>query len=271
MLSYRHGFHAGNPADVFKHTVLIALVRAMQAKDKGISFIDTHAGAARYDLTDEFALKNREFEHGIGRFWAAPPKLGPLLDYLARVRHHNPDGRLRFYPGSPLLLRELLRPQDRLVLCELHPAEQRALAGRFAGDARVAIHLGDGYRALEKFLPPATGRALVLIDPPFELKTELDDLSQALAAALKRFAHGVYAIWYPVIEGRQTCPDRLPEALGLSGEKWLDLRIEFPPDQRLGRMHGCGMAVVNCPYRAREKLVELHRGWVGDGGPGTRG
>lgn len=261
MLSYRHGFHAGNPADVFKHTVLVALVRAMQHKDKGIRFVDTHAGPALYDLASDASLKNREFERGIGRLWADRPTPGPRADYLALVEASNPDGDLRFYPGSPMLIRALLRPQDELVLCELHPTEQRELSRRFSDDRRVQVHAGNGYQALGTFLPPPTGRGLVLIDPSFELKTELEDMMAALEIALKRFGHGIYAIWYPVIEGRDTTPDALPGALGLTDDQWLDLRIEFPADQRLGRMTGCGMALINCPFRARQVLVELHRGW----------
>jgi len=259
VLSYRHGFHAGNPADVFKHTVLIALVRAMQHKDKGIRFIDTHAGPALYDLESEAAQKNREFDQGISRVWQQPPALVPITDLLALVRACNPNGELRFYPGSPRLLRALLRPQDEIVLCELHPTEQRALSERFAGDRKVRVHTGDGYSALNQFLPPPTGRGLVLIDPSFELKTELDDMTAAMRRALKLFGHGVYVIWYPVIEGRETTPDSMPATLGLEGEQWLDLRIAFSPQQRLGRMTGCGMAIVNCPYRARQQLLALHR------------
>jgi len=261
MLSYRHGFHAGNPADVFKHTVLVFLVRSMQEKDKGIQFVDTHAGPALYDLQSELALKTREFEQGVARLWARRPPPGLQADYLALVEAHNPGSRLRFYPGSPLLLRTLLRPQDDLVLCELHPAEQKALAERFGKDPRVRIHAGDGYSALEKSLPPRTGRGLVLIDPSFELRSEIDDMTAALHGALRRFAHGVYVIWYPIIDGRDTAPNSLPDTLGLNGEQWLDLRIEFPDEQRLGRMTGCGMALINCPYRARAGLLDLHAGW----------
>ncbi|MEX2499736.1 MAG: 23S rRNA (adenine(2030)-N(6))-methyltransferase RlmJ [Wenzhouxiangellaceae bacterium] len=261
MLSYRHGFHAGNPADVFKHTVLVALVRTMQHKDKGIRFIDTHAGPALYDLHGEAALKNREFERGIARLWNRHPGPGPMSDYLELVRARNAGGQLRFYPGSPLLLRALIRPQDDLVLCELHPAEQIVLAERFDEDRQVRVHTGNGYQALEKFLPPPSGRGLTLIDPSFEVKTEFDDMASALKNALKRFGHGTHAIWYPVIEGRTTTPETLPGELGLDGEQWLDLRIAFPADQRLGRMTGCGMAVVNCPFRARQVLTELHQQW----------
>lgn len=257
MLSYRHGFHAGNPADVFKHAVLVALVRAMQHKEKGIRFVDTHAGPALYALDSEFAQKNREHERGIMRLWSTIPDSPELVDYLNQVRLHNPDGRLLNYPGSPLLLRGLLRPQDELFLCELHPGEQRVLAERFATDPQVSVHNGDGYAALAQLLPPPTGRGLVLIDPPFELKTELDDMARALKRALDRYGHGVYAIWYPIIEGRHCTPDALPALLKLDGERWLDLRIEFAPEQRLGRMRGCGMAIINCPFRARQLLLDL--------------
>jgi len=255
MLSYRHGFHAGNPADVFKHTVLLQLIRAMQQKDKGIRFIDTHAGPALYDLESEAAQKNREFERGIGRLWTDGPSAALQADYLTQIEARNPHGELRFYPGSPLLVRTLLRPQDELVLCELHPTEQRALSERFAGDRHVRVHAGDGYSALAQYLPPPTGRGMVLIDPAFELKSELDDMTAAMRRARKLFGHGVYVIWYPVIVGRDTTPDAMPGALGLEGEQWLDLRIAFPPEQRLGRMTGCGMAIVNCPFRARQALA----------------
>ncbi len=256
MLSYRHGFHAGNPADVFKHMVLLTLIRAMQAKPAGIRFLDTHAGAGLYDLDSDIALKTREFERGIARLWSQDDLAEPISDYLAEVRRLNPDGQLRFYPGSPTLVRQLLRPQDRLILCELHPAEQAALAGQFGGDRQVTVHAGDGYGALERYLPPPGGRGLVLIDPSFEIKTEIEDMTTALGKALRRFGHGVYAIWYPQIEGREIRVETIPEILGLTGEAWLDLSIEFPAEQRLGRMTGCGMAIINCPFRARQILVE---------------
>jgi 23S rRNA (adenine2030-N6)-methyltransferase len=257
MLSYRHGFHAGNPADVFKHTVLVALVRAMQEKPKGILFVDTHAGAAMYDLESDLALKTAEFRVGISPLWSQEDLVGPWQDYLEQVRSFNPDGHLRHYPGSPMLVRSLMRGNDRLALCELHPTEQRILSERFGNDRQVSVIAGDGYVALERILPPPGGRGLVLIDPSYEVKTEMDELGRALKTALRRFAHGVYVIWYPLIDSRDTAPDVLPSELGLSGEQWLDLRIEFSPAQRLGRMWGCGMAVINCPYRARALLARL--------------
>ncbi|NKI34893.1 23S rRNA (adenine(2030)-N(6))-methyltransferase RlmJ [Wenzhouxiangella sp. XN79A] len=264
MLSYRHGFHAGNPADVFKHAVLLALVEAMQRKPKGIRFVDTHAGPADYDLGHEFATKNREFERGIGAIWRDPP--AALADYVDAVRRHNPEERLARYPGSPELLRDRLRGQDELVLCELHPTEQRALNERFTRDRHVSIVTGDGYATLASLPAPKTGRGLTLIDPPFELKSELDDLADALSAALRQFGHGVYAIWYPVIEGKATTPDALPDILGLDDESWLDLRIRFTEAERLGRMTGCGMAIVNPPWSARDALARITALWPAEAG-----
>jgi len=257
MLSYRHGFHAGNPADVFKHTVLVTLVGAMQEKPRGIVFVDTHAGAAMYDLTSLMAQKTAEYRAGIEPLWARQGLDSPWRDYLEAVRNFNPDGKLRYYPGSPMLIRSMLRKSDRLYLCELHTSEQQVLAARFADDRQVEVIAGDGYRALERILPPPGGRGLVLIDPSFELKTELELMTDALARALRRFGHGVYVLWYPLIEGRDTAPDAMPGALGLVGEQWLDLRVKFSPAQRLGRMTGCGMAIINCPYRARAVLERL--------------
>ncbi|GAB4171651.1 MAG: 23S rRNA (adenine(2030)-N(6))-methyltransferase RlmJ [Wenzhouxiangellaceae bacterium] len=261
MLSYRHGFHAGNPADVFKHSVLLSLIDAMQSKDKGIRFIDTHAGAARYDLTDPLARKNNEHLQGVARLWEAGALPAPFARYRDAVAMHNPDGRLRWYPGSPTLFLDRLRAQDELVLCELHPAEQAVLTSRFGGQPRVHIHCGDGYRALRRWLPPPTGRALVLIDPPYEGSDELDRMLAALRQALKRCAHCVYAIWYPVIEGKHTRPHAFAQALDLSAEAWLDVAVTFAPGQRLGRMLGCGMALINCPWRARSGLASIAELW----------
>ncbi|MBU1187857.1 MAG: 23S rRNA (adenine(2030)-N(6))-methyltransferase RlmJ [Gammaproteobacteria bacterium] len=261
MLSYRHGFHAGNPADVFKHSVLLALLTAMQEKPGGITCIDTHAGPPVHDLTGRFANKNREYERGILPLWnaASPPAI--LLPYLQQIHEFNVHGELRHYPGSSLLLRQKLRPQDRLILCELHSTEQRELQLRFHRDRRVHLHHGDGYAALAELLPPGGGRGLVLIDPPYELKTELHDLQTALSVALQRFALGVYAVWYPLIEGKATTPDAMLAALQDQGllqqQQWLDLRISFDNEQRLGRMHGCGMLIINAPRRVQPQLQAL--------------
>jgi 23S rRNA (adenine2030-N6)-methyltransferase len=263
VLSYRHAYHAGNPADVFKHAILLALIKALQEKPRGIQFVDTHAGPALYDLCHPMAQKNREHEAGIGRWWSAST-FDPLIwPYLDLIREFNPSGQLDRYPGSPMILRHLLRRNDRLVLCELHPAEQEALRARFGGDRQVTVRCGSGYEEMIRVLPPQGGRGLVLVDPPWELKTELMDLEASLRRALVRFPHGVYALWYPLLEGRDWPVERLPKQLDLSNEQWLDLRLDFPPQQRLGRMFGCGMALINCPYRLRQTLVDWHRQFTG--------
>ena len=261
MLSYRHGFHAGNPADVFKHSIVLALLTAMQEKSGGITCIDTHAGPAIHDLTGSFANKNREYERGILPLWNATSPPAALHPYLQQVHAINVHGELRHYPGSPHLLRQMLRPQDRLILCELHSSEQRELEQRFRRDRRVRLHLGDGYTALSEYLPPGGGRGLVLIDPSYELKSELDDLQHALGSALQRFALGVYAVWYPLIDGKATTPDYMLSALQAQGllqpQQCQDLRLEFSSEQRLGRMHGCGMLLINAPRRVQPQLQAI--------------
>ena len=261
MLSYRHGFHAGNPADVFKHSIVLALLTAMQEKSGGITCIDTHAGPAIHDLTGSFANKNREYERGILPLWNTASGPAELQPYLQQIRGMNENGELRYYPGSATLLRQNLRPQDRLILCELHSSEQRELEQRFRRDRRVRLHLGDGYTALSEYLPPGGGRGLVLIDPSYELKSELDDLQHALGSALQRFALGVYAVWYPLIDGKVTTPDDMLSALQAQGllqpQQCQDLRLEFSSEQRLGRMHGCGMLLINAPRRVQPQLQAI--------------
>jgi len=206
MLSYRHAFHAGNFADVFKHVLLVQLVRALRGKDKPFCLLDTHAGAARYDLGSaparknrEFADQNREFADGIGRLWRQPGLSSELGDYLDRVRALNPDGELRWYPGSPRIARDLLRPNDRLILAELHPTEFPLLKAEFRNDRQVAAHHTDGYAALNAFLPPPERRGLVLLDPPYELKDEFERLAEAVRRIHRRWATGIAAVWYPIL------------------------------------------------------------------------
>ncbi len=253
VVNYRHGFHAGNFADVFKHVVVTLLVRALAAKDKPFCYLDTHAGAGRYDLAAEAARKTGEFQHGIARLWASAPPPA-FTDYLAAVRALNADGHLRFYPGSPRLVRYFLRPQDRMVLCELHPQEYAHLKDEFAGDRQVAVHLRDGYAALKAFLPPPERRGLVLIDPPFEQPDEFARAAEALVAAQARWNSGVYALWYPI----KTQPPvaALHRALRASGMRKL-LVAEFSPHPRDSalRMNGCGMVIVNPPWQFDQALA----------------
>ena len=253
MLSYRHGFHAGNFADVFKHVLLTQLVGALRRKDKPFCLLDTHAGAGRYDLESAVARKNREHAAGIGRLWHRSG-LGPeLAEYLAEVRALNLDGALRWYPGSPRIARALLRPGDRLILTELRPAEYPSLKAEFAGDRQVAVHRMDGYVGLKAFLPPPERRGLVLIDPAFERKDEFERLVEAIRVIHRRWAGGMIAIWYPILDRAPSLRfQRMLRESDIPAILCAELGL-YPYDAPLG-MHGCGMIVVNPPWRLDETL-----------------
>jgi 23S rRNA (adenine2030-N6)-methyltransferase len=258
-LNYRHHFHAGNFADVFKHALLVLLVRGLQRKPKGLLFLDTHAGRGEYDLAKAELGDSRprqpEHPNGIGKVW---PEAGPepLKDYLELVRAYSP-GQNR-YPGSPWFLTRLAREQDRIVLCELQPDECEELRlnlGRGgAGTALPSIQELDGYLALKAMLPPPERRGLVLIDPPFEAADEWDRLMAALATAVQRFPSGTYAIWHPVTERSR------------SASFWADLASTSLPPTWAGRLivdpyspglRGCGLAVINPPWGFESPAGEL--------------
>lgn len=256
MLSYRHAFHAGNFADVFKHLVLTMLVKAQLRKDKPFCYLDTHAGAGRYDLLSPMAQKNREFEGGIGRLWHREDVPEAIRDYLAVVRGLNDSQTLRVYPGSPWLVRSYLRPADRMILCDLHPRDVALLKEEFSGDRQVGVHHLDGYQALKAFLPPVERRGLVLCDPAFELKDERARLLAAVIAAWRRWPTGIYAIWYPILD-RPTV-DWFHRQLKRSGIRKMllaELRV-FSEDVPL-RLNGSGMMVINPPWRFVEPLAQL--------------
>ena len=270
MLSYRHAFHAGNFADVFKHVLLMQLIRALHRKDKPFCVLDTHAGAGGYDLLAPAAQKNREFAGGIGRLWDSPGLSAELADYVAQVRELNPDGRLRHYPGSPRIARALLRPGDRLLLTELHPADYAALKAAFAGDRQVVTHHQDGYAALKALLPPPERRGLVLMDPAFELKEEFERLTEAVQRIHHRWAGGVIAIWYPILDRAPSLRfQRTLQKMGIPAMLCAELGL-YPYDSPLG-LHGCGMMLVNPPWKLDEMLDRLlpellHRLRVSDHG-----
>jgi 23S rRNA (adenine2030-N6)-methyltransferase len=247
-VNYRHAFHAGNFADCVKHALLVWLIRALQRKPGGISVLDTHAGAGAYDLGAAPALRTGEWRDGIARLSAAPAPA--LADYLNLVEQ---IGR---YPGSPALARAMLRPQDRLVCCELHPEDYAILRARLAGDARVAVHRRDAWEALGALLPPPERRGLVLIDPPYEAPDEFDRLCAGLRHAHRRFANGVLVAWYPI---KHRAPARALHArLGESGMRDIiaaELVLREPLDA--ARLNGCGLIVVNPPYRFAEEAPPI--------------
>jgi len=248
MLSYRHLFHAGNFADVFKHALLARLLIALGVKGKPYLFLDTHAGTGRYDLSHEWAWKAREFENGIARLWERRDIPAALAPYMDIVRAENPKGRLRYYPGSPLIALELRRPGGRLVFTELNKddcAELETVVGR----ARNAgVHLMDGYHALTAFLPPAEKRGLVLLDSSFDRAREFPRIVKALKEAHQRWATGVYAIWYPQMEAAPMRDfARSVEKSGIRKILRLELTVGGAGETR--HMRGCGMLVVNPPWK----------------------
>ncbi len=255
MLSYRHAFHAGNHADVLKHFLLVDLIRHLRLKDKAFWVIDSHAGAGQYSLNSGYALQLAEYEQGIGRLWSRqdlPPALG---NYVEMVRQANPDGQLRHYPGSPRFALSMLRSQDRLRLFELHSTDARLLRQDFAASGRqVIVTAGDGYAGLRALLPPQSRRGLVLIDPSYEEKADYSRVIAALEDGLARFATGIYALWYPLLEKRESIS--LPRLLKqLPAGRWLNVTLRVRDVGVAGYgMAGSGMFVINPPWQLAQTL-----------------
>jgi 23S rRNA (adenine2030-N6)-methyltransferase len=250
---YQHRFHAGNFADVFKHVLLLALLRALSAKDRPWCYAETHAGAGDYDLADEAAARTAEFHDGIARLWDCTATPAAVTDYLALVRACNPDGRLRHYPGSPRLALHAARAQDRLLLCERVPAIAEQLRNALGADARVHLHRRDGYE-LPALLPPAEKRGLVLVDPPFERVDEFDACADLLALALRRFVGGVFAIWYP-LKQRHATERWLRRVRRETAREALNLQLAVSHAAE-GEMRACGLLVVNPPFAFRAPAQE---------------
>ncbi len=258
MLSYRHVFHAGNHADVLKHTVLLAVLDYFNQKDKPYWVIDTHAGAGGYRFDGGRSITHAEFDEGIGRLWQRTD-LPPLVAaYVAAVRIDNPDGQLRRYPGSPLLTLRMLRPQDRLRLFELHPADVRLLGEAVAATApdaqkRVTIRQEDGFDGLKMLLPPPPRRGLIVIDPAYEDKRDYARVVSALKDGLDRFATGTFLIWYPLLKRNESI--QLAGRLKKLAPDWLNVTLTVKPpssDSHGGNsgfgMHGSGIFIVNPPW-----------------------
>jgi 23S rRNA (adenine2030-N6)-methyltransferase len=247
VLAYRHLFHAGNFADVFKHALLAQLVLGLARKDKPIFCLDTHAGIGHYDLAHEWARKNAEYKTGIALVWArkdAPPELAPFLD---AVRAENPDGKLNFYPGSPRIVRRFMRAHDRMALTELNKRDCEPLAKLFAGDRQVQVRLLDGYQAIKAFLPPPERRGLVFIDSSFDRAQEFKRMTDGFVEGHRKFATGVYALWYPLMDAiAMNAFERRVAATGI--RKILQLELAVRDMGVTGSVRGCGMLVVNPPF-----------------------
>jgi len=256
-MNYRHAFHAGNFADVFKHAVLLALLDALTVKDKPLCYLDTHAGAGTYALDEARAEKTGEWRDGIGRVFAAKQVPEPLQRYARAIRAFNPDGALRIYPGSPALAAHALRKGDRLVLCETQDEEAAALREHLHADKRAHVHQRDGYAAMNALLPPAERRGLVLVDPPFEQQAEeFRVIETALQAAHARWPTGVYAVWYPIKKRALV----MPFQRWLAAREWRDVvmaELLVQADDSPLRLNGCGIVIVNAPWQFDATLAKL--------------
>jgi len=256
--SYRHRFHAGNFADVFKHALLARTLALLARKDKPLAYVDTHAGIGLYDLAHPWSRKNAEHAGGIGRLWGRrdlPAALGPWMDV---VRAHNESPRLRYYPGSPLVAAGLLREQDSLALVEHNAEDCEALRACMRRGPRAGVHRRDAGEALAALLPPRERRGMVLVDPPYDTPGQLERLPEVIAKAHRRFATGVLAAWYPLLDAHSMA--RLERRLGASGvHRMLQLELwRHPPAPGTG-LRGCGMVIVNPPHRLEEDAAQ----WLG--------
>ncbi|AMG03344.1 23S rRNA (adenine(2030)-N(6))-methyltransferase RlmJ [Vibrio mimicus] len=256
MLSYRHSFHAGNHADVLKHIVQSLILNSLQQKEKPFVYHDTHSGVGRYDLTHEWSEKTGEYKQGIARLWQQDNIPAELDSYLDAIRQLNQGETLRYYPGSPLVARAHLREQDRMVLTELHPSDYPLLEQEFHRDRQVSIYKEDGFARLKASLPPQERRGLVLIDPPYELAKEYRDVVQAIAQSYKRWATGIYAIWYPVVN-RCDIDDMLEGLQGLGIRKILQIELGVSPDTNERGMTASGMIVVNPPWTLESQMQTI--------------
>lgn len=252
-MNYRHAYHAGSFTDVVKHVVLTTLITSLSRKETPYCYIDTHAGIGYYDLFSEFSEKTKEYENGIEKVIQCdnPPTL--VKRYLDCVHQINNQllgskfASLRYYPGSPLIVRYLTRPQDRIIACELQPQEYQTLRSTFNGDKRVAVHHMDGFLGLKAFLPPQEQRGLVLIDPPFENPDEFTHIAQTLPIAFKRWMNGVYAVWYPIKDKQAV--ERFYTALKKHAPTPI-FKVELTTYPDLPHhLNGCGMAVINPPWQ----------------------
>jgi 23S rRNA (adenine2030-N6)-methyltransferase len=259
MLAYRHAFHAGNHADVLKHLVLTRVLRYMGEKDKPYTLVDTHAGAGGYSIEGRYAQKNAEYATGIARLYDAPDLPAPLADYVGLVRAFNPDGQLRQYPGSPAIANFVLRETDRLRAYELHPTDHRILASYLEGRANTQVSDRDGFAAIKAELPSPTRRAALLMDPPYEIKTDYAKVLAALREALERAPDTVVMIWYPqlqLLESTQLVQRLKASADALAKKGWLHARLTVAQaDARGFGMLGSGMFVVNPPFTLHEELA----------------
>ena len=245
MLSYRHGYHAGNAADVLKHFILTYVLDYIKKKDKGFIFIDSHAGAGKYLISDPYMQKNKEYLQGIEKILQLKNDNIFLKKYLDLIKSINFNSELKIYPGSCYLAARSLRPNDNLYFFELHPKEFLNLKKNFENDSRVIIENRDSYQRLKKLLPPKEKRAVILIDPSYELKDEYEKVLEMLSDCYKKFPLGVYIIWYPVLKSKKS--EKF--IFNVLKKKYKNLsHVEMITDNSNNGMQGSGLFILNCPW-----------------------
>lgn len=255
MLSYLHAYHAGNYADVLKHTVLVQVLHYLTRKDKPLCYFDTHSGAGLYKLNSKEAATTEEYRRGVASLWATSQTVPALDAYLQQVKRTNYTSELRLYPGSGLIAAQMLRPTDRLILCELHPREAQVLTKTFAKHSNVRCYEEDGFAKAIASLPPIERRGVMLIDPSYEVKTDYAQVVEHLQQCHRRFATGVYLCWYPVADSLRT--ERMLKAIRNSGIKNIDLyEVGIEQDHTIAGMTGAGMVVVNPTFGLAEAMGE---------------
>ncbi|MEI6769656.1 MAG: 23S rRNA (adenine(2030)-N(6))-methyltransferase RlmJ [Betaproteobacteria bacterium] len=277
MFSYRHAFHAGNHADVLKHAILISIVKYMTEKPVPLTVIDTHAGAGLYRMDSELSAISAEAQEGIQLILAQPhlAKSKLITEYLGLLHDFNPSPKSKLYPGSPFIVQHLLNDFDKLKLFELHPTDTRLLEQHVAQlkvARQVAVLRADGFEGMKKFLPPAQRRALVVMDPSYEIKTDYSKVLVSIQDALKRFATGTYLVWYPLIARAEAhdLPKRLKTMAQQSKRDWLHVSLivksskftALPSElldggkQKRPGLPGSGVFVINPPYTLKAELQE---------------
>lgn len=255
-MNYRHAFHAGNHADVLKHLVLSRLLMLLSRKEAPYAYLDTHAGVGLYDLSADQANRTGEWRDGIARLWNAEDVPAAFSEYFDVLRAMNPDGQLRYYPGSPELARQLSREQDRLQFNEKHPEDGRLLKENMAYDRRAAVHLGEGWHVPRALLPTQEKRMVMLIDPPFEQADELERCVESLNDAIGRMRQAIVAIWYPIKDERQL--RRFYSDLSKSNApKLLRAELFVHPGDEAQRLNGSGLVISNPPWGLEDELRQV--------------
>lgn len=273
MLSYQHGYHAGNVADVLKHLCLQWSLEHLLTKPGGWTYFDTHAGEGLYVLDRGPAAESREWSDGVARLWTKRTEAPAAVSgYLSVIEQHNPAGHLSRYPGSPAFARAAQRPQDALVLCELHPQALSVLQAGFSAQPGVHVHARDGFEGIQALLPPRSGRGLVLLDPSYELKADYQRIPDWVSKALQRWRQGVFLIWYPVLAhgAQRAMLSALRQTrVGRSPVEWLQIELQMQAplvSHRRGTvlgMQACGVVVINPPWTLSQRLAEA-QGWLSE-------